>query len=171
MPKKIHNNVEGFRMLDGSEVVEDVTSVTLPTVEHPTTEVHAAGMGGKVNIPNTYQVEAMSYSIAHNNGLNSERLAEPRRHEQELRIARQVYDVAGALIGLQSVKCRFVGLHVKTDKGSVEMGNPMGSTEEYSCLRYEEEVDGVIRLLVDIMANKQTHNGVESTQDINAILD
>ena len=171
MPKKVYNNVESYKMFDGADTVEDVTSVSLPTIEHPTTEIKAAGMAGDIDMPNLLHINSMSYSIAHNNGLNSHLLPLPRRHEQELRIARQVYDVNGAEIGYESVKCRFVGVHVKTEKGSVESGNPMGSTEDYSCLRYEEEVNGTVRMLVDIMANKIVFNGVDYTNDINQFLE
>lgn len=51
-------------MLDGGSVCEDVTSITLPTVEHPTTTISASGMAMDVDMPNTTHLNAMELSIA-----------------------------------------------------------------------------------------------------------
>ncbi len=34
MPSKVYNNVEGHRVIDNGRIAEDVTSVSLPTIEH-----------------------------------------------------------------------------------------------------------------------------------------
>ena len=70
MPQRVYNNVEDHRLLDGKSVVEDVTKVGLPTIKHPTTTISAAGMVMDVDMPNVTHIEAMDYSIYHNNGTN-----------------------------------------------------------------------------------------------------
>lgn len=51
MPQKVYNNVEGHRLIDNSRVAEDVTSVGLPTITHPTTTISASGMAMDVDMP------------------------------------------------------------------------------------------------------------------------
>ena len=80
MPKEIHCNVEDHRLLDAGEVVEDVTTFTPPTIEHPTQTVKSAGMVMDVDVPNIYHFNAMEFSIAHNNGVNCNRLQYPGIH-------------------------------------------------------------------------------------------
>ena len=53
MPQKVYNNVEGHRVIDNERVAEDVTSIALPTIEHPTVTISAAGMAMDVDMPNT----------------------------------------------------------------------------------------------------------------------
>ena len=37
MLRKVYNNVEGHRVLDGGQVCEDITSISLPTLSNTTT--------------------------------------------------------------------------------------------------------------------------------------
>ena len=94
MPKKVYNNVEDHRLIDNGRTVEDVTSVTLPTVEHPTVDIDAAGLAGVVSMPNSVKVNSMEFSVAHNNGVNCERLGDSGKHTIEFRLVRQRYNVA-----------------------------------------------------------------------------
>jgi len=171
MLQKVHTNVVGHRLIDNGQVVEDVTSVTLPNIEHPTTEISGiSGMAVDVEMPNAAHLNAMEFSVAHNNGMNCRYLATPGKHTMEVRIARQNYNVAQADMEYQSVKYRVTGVHKSTEKGTVETNNPLGSTEKYSVLRYEEEVDGEIVTLIDAMAGIIRYNGVSYTDQIDAML-
>ena len=78
MPSKVYNNVEGHRVIDNNKVCEDVTSVTLPTITHPTNTIKASGMVMDVDMPNTTHLDAMEFSISHNNGVNCNLLGNPR---------------------------------------------------------------------------------------------
>lgn len=170
MPSKVYNNVEGHRALDNGKVCEDVTSITLPTISHPTDTISASGMAMDVDMPNTTHLEAAEFAIAHNNGVNCNELANPGKHNLEVRVVRQQYDVAKAEIEHKSVKYRVTGVHKSSEKGTVENGNPLGSTEKYSVLRYEEIIDGVTTVLVDAMQGTITFNGVSFTDPVENLL-
>ena len=170
MPKKVYNNVVDHRVIDTNKVVEDVTSVSVPTLEHPTTTVASAGMAMDVDIPNMAHLNAMEFSISHNNGVNCRYLANPGKHNLETRVARQRYNVAQGENEYESVKFRIIGLHKSTEKGTVENNNPYGSTEKYSVLRYEEEVDGVIVTLIDAMSGIIKYNGKDYTSPVENLL-
>lgn len=170
MPSKVYNNVEDHRLLDGSVVVEDVTKVGLPTIKHTTTTISAAGMAMDVDMPNTTHIDAMDYTITHNNGANCQRLATPGKHTHEFRTVRQRYNVAKGDIEHESVKYRLIGVHVETQKGDIETGSPYGSTDRYSCLRYEEEVNGTVTTIIDAMAGVIKYNGKTFTDAVQNLL-
>ncbi|MGI6234436.1 MAG: phage major tail tube protein [Christensenellales bacterium] len=170
MPQKVYNNVEGHRLLDNGRVAEDVTSIALPTIKHPTTTIDAAGMAMAVDMPNTTRLDAMECAISHNNGVNCQYLAMPGKHQIEVRVVRQRYNVAKGEIEHESVKFRITGVHKETDKGNIEMGNPYGSTDKYSVLRFEEEVAGKVVTIVDAMAGILRFNGRDYTNVVENLL-
>ncbi|MDO4620035.1 MAG: phage major tail tube protein [Lachnospiraceae bacterium] len=170
MPSKVYNNVEDHRLLDGNTQIEDVTKVGLPTIKHTTTTIDASGMAMSVDMPNTTHIDAMDYSITHNNGVNCEILANPGKHTQEFRTVRQRYNVAKGEIEHESVKYRLTGVHVETQKGDIETGSPFGSTDKYSCLRYEEIVNGKTTILIDATAGIIKYNGKSFTDAVQNML-
>jgi phage tail tube protein FII len=170
MPSKVYNNVEDHRLLDNGTVCEDVTKVGLPTLEHPTDEIKASGMVMDIDMPNTTHLNASDFTIYHNNGVNCKMLANPGKHTIEFRTVRQKYDVPTGTIGHESVKYRVIGVHRSTEKGDIETGSPYGSTEKYSLLRYEEEVNGEITTLVDAMAGVLKFNGVDYNSEVQSML-
>ena len=170
MRKRVYNNVEDHRLLDGNNVVEDVEKVGLPTLKNDTTTISAAGMAMDVDMPNTTHYSAMDYTITHNNGVNCDLLGTPGKHVHEFRVVRQRYNVAGGAIEHESVKYRLVGAHVETQKGDIETGSPYGSTDKYSCLRYEEEVDGVLVTIIDAMAGVIKYKGKTYSDEVQNML-
>ena len=170
MPNKVYNNVEGHRLIDNGRTVEDVTKISLPEVKHPTTTISAAGMAMDVDMPNTTHLEAMEFSVVHNNGVNCKHLADPGKHLIEVRTVRQRYNVAKGEIEHESVKYRITGVHASTNKGDLEIGSPYGSTDKYSVLRYEEEIDGKIVTIADATAGLIRYNGVDCTSVVENML-
>lgn len=171
MPNFVRLNVEDHRLLDGLKMVEDVTTVGLPTIEHPTSSVKAAGMVMDVDIPNMYHFNAMEFEVSHNNGTNCALLAQPGNHSLEFRVARDIYDSNAGETDLELVKVRVRGAHKSTEKGDIETGNPYGSTEKYSVLRYEEEIRGVVTTLIDSMAGIIRINGKDYSSKLKSLLE
>lgn len=169
--KYVRCNVEDHRIFDNGRKCEDVTTFQLPTIEHPVTEVKASGMVMDVDVPNKYHFNKMEFGVSHNNGTNCSHLGDPGQHQIEGRIARQVYVTAQGEIELELVKVRVLGLHVSTEKGSIEQNNPYGSTDKYSIIRYEEEVDGEIITLIDSTAGIIRYNGVDYSNDLDSLLE
>lgn len=159
MARKVLNNIAGMRVLwDGMEV-EDVTRITLPNLEHATTEIAANGMIADVEIPDMTHFKAMTLSIAHNNGVNCDKLSTPKKHRIEIRTARQKYDIPEAEIGHEPDRYRATVLHKTTTKGDLEKSNPYGSTDEFAVVRYEEIIDGKTVVLLDAMTGQVIING------------
>jgi len=171
MPKKIKINVEDHRLIDNGETCEDITQVVLPSFEHPTTAVeNVSGMAMNIDVPNPSRFNAAELSVAHNNGVNCEKLDAPGNHSIEFRMARQMFDSSRTDIRHESVKYRVTCLFKSVEKGTIENGNPWGSTVKYSVIRYEEIVDGKQTFLVDATGNKLIVNGRSYTDDISSLL-
>lgn len=168
--KKIYNNVVDKRLIDNGRIVEDVQAVSPPDIVHPTTTIKGSGMIGEIDMPDITRVNAMEFSVAHNNGVNCRHLLQPGKHSLELRVARQAYETAEAEIELVSVKMRVVGIHKETSQGDIDSGNPQGKTEKYSVLRYEEEIEGEVVTLIDVAANIYKVNGVDYGSQVESIL-
>jgi len=170
MPTKVYNNVVEHRLIDNGKVVEDVTSVGVPTLEFQTTPISVSGMVMDVDMPDTTHLKAMEFTVSHNNGTNCRYLSNPGKHSLETRVARQRYNVTKGENEYESVKFRITGLHKSTEKGTIEKGNPYGSTEKYSVLRYEEEIAGVVVTLIDATAGIIRWNGKDYTSPVESLL-
>lgn len=171
MPKNVRCNVEDQRVLDGKTKCEDITKVGLPTLEHPTTEVKSSGLIMDIDMPDIYRFKAMELAIYHNNGNGCRKLARPGTHNIECRAARQNYKTKDGIIDLEVVKVRCKCVHKSTEKGEVEAGNPYGSTEKYSIIRYEEEVGGEVWQLIDSTTGQIIIDGVDYSSSIPNLLD
>ena len=168
--KSMKINVVDHLLIDNGYEVEDVTSVTLPSFEHPTTTIETSGLAMAMDVPDMTRFNAAEYSVAHNNGVNSQYLAEPGLHTDEFRTVRQKYTTSKTKIEYESVKYRLTGMHKGTDKGTIETGNPWGSTDNFALVRYEEIVDGVQRMLIDGPNNIMKINGKDYAGDVQKLL-
>ena len=68
------------------------------------------------------------------------------------------------------MKFRMTGVLKNVEDGTVETGNPFGSTNKYSVLRYEKEINGEIVTLIDAMAGIIKINGVNYTDAVESML-
>lgn len=171
MNKQVHNKVVDSRIFDGSTLVEDVTSVDTPDIEFVNDEIDIPGATSKLNIISPYQVGAMTLTVNHNNGNGCDSLNTPETHKLEMRVARQVITTATGETSYESFKIRAWGTPMSVSRGSVERGNPMGSSVKFSLMRYEEERMGKTTILIDALAGKLEINGKDYASQINRMLD
>ncbi len=171
MPKRVYCNVEDHRLYTNGVQCEDITSVTLPTIEHTTTEIKAAGMMMELDMPNTTRLKAMEFAVSHNNGENCNLLSSSEKQVLEFRLVRQRYDTAQAVIGHENVKYRVTGIFKKREEGTAETDNPLGYTDTFSVIRYEELIGGKEILVADAMAGLIRKNGVDVTDVVQQMLD
>lgn len=174
MAQKVYVNVADHKLKDkvgGKNCeVEDITSVVLPTVSHPTIAVDSAGMAGSIDMPNQSKLEAMEFTINHNNGTNCPKLLTPGLHKFDFRLARHRYNVGKADLGVEGVRYEITAVHKSTEHGTVEAGNPLGSTERYSVTRFVRYIDDKEDTVADIMNGLIKLNGKDCVSAVKAIL-
>ena len=168
--KAIKINVLDHRLINNTHNTEDVTSVVLPTLEHPTTTIETNGIAMAMDVPDMTRFNAAEFSVAHNNGNNCEYLATPGLHTMEFRTVRQKYTTSKTKIEYEQVKYRLKGMHKSTEKGTIETGNPWGSTDKYSLTLYEEIVNGKQTMLIDGPNNIVRINGKDYADDVSRLL-
>ncbi len=171
MQQQIWNITEDQRFLDNNEVIEDVQTAELPTIEHPSTELGGAGMAGKIDMPDQSQVNAMSVTLNHNNGRNGHLLRRPGMHHLEFRASMQVMDIEKSSVEQKMDKFRIDCMHKSGSVGTSEKSNPRSSTETYSIVRYEHERDGVLIDQIDIPKGKMIIGGVDVSSNRQSLLD
>jgi phage tail tube protein FII len=170
MASKVFNNIAGLRVLLDGQELEDVIKVTLPDIEHTTTDISSAGMVADVKMPDMTHFAAMEVQVQHNNGRNCNLLAAPGKHTLEVRTARQVYDIAKADISHVPDRYRMIVTPTKASKGDIEKSNPYGTTNTLSVLRYEEVLNSKTVTLIDAMAGVVSVNGKEYSSEIDNLL-
>ena len=171
MPKKVYCNVEDHRLYTNGTLCEDITSVSLPTIEHTTTTIKVAGVPVELEIPNITRVKAMEFGVSHNNGENCNLLINSDKQTLEFRLVRQRYETVEGVVGHASVKYRITGIFQKREEGTAETDNPLGYTDTFSVLRYQELVDGKEILLIDAMTGTIRKNGIDVTDIVQQLLD
>lgn len=168
--KAMKINVVDHLLINNNKETEDITSVVLPVLEHPTTPIDTNGLALAMDVPDMTRFNAAEFSVAHNNGTNCQYLATPGTHNIEFRVARQKYTTSKTKIEYEQVKYRLTGLHKSTEKGTVETGNPLGSTDKFSLVRYEEIVAGKQTMLIDGPNNIVKINGKDYADDVKKLL-
>lgn len=170
MPKKVFNKIVGQKLVDGAVEIEDVTGVTLPDIEYSTDEFDVSGLVGALEVSDPTHINAMTFSVKHNNGLNCQTLSTPIQHNFEFRLAQQALNVGLGTTEYKSVKYRVSGYPKKISDGEAERGNPLGSTVDYTVNRYEKEVDGKIVTQIDILAGIVKINGRDFSSQVANLL-
>lgn len=168
--KAIKINVVDHLLINDGKETEDITSVVLPSLEHPTTTIESNGIAMAMDVPDMTRFSASEFSVAHNNGTNCQYLGTPGVHNIEFRAVREKYTTSKTKIEHELVKYRLAGMHKSTEKGTIENGNPWGSTDKFSLTRYEEIVDGKQTMLVDGPNNIVKINGKDYADDIQKLL-
>ena len=168
--KAMKINVVDHLLKDGNRECEDVTSVALPVFEHPTTSIDTNGIALAMDVPDMTRFNAAEYTINHNNGTNCEYLSTPGLHNQEFRTVRQKYTTSKTKIEYESVKYRLTGMFKSREEGTIETGNPWGSVEKYSLVRFEEIVNGKQTRLIDGPNNIVKINGKDYADDVQRLL-
>lgn len=169
--EKIYGNVVDYRVYDDGKVCEGVTTVTLPDINHIISQISDAGMVMDVDYPDPTRFESMEYAVNHNNGVGCNRLCNPGRHEIETRVARNVYKTTEGNGDFEGMKVRIVGLHKGRTGGTIEAKNPYGSTDKYSVIRYEVEINGEVVILIDSSTGKVRINGQSQTDKVKSLIE
>lgn len=150
--KTIQGAIGAMKILARGEDIANATSITIPDIERPTTEIKGAGVMGSWNMPISGQVSPMSVSLTVRAAGADKKTLAAEEVDLELRFATDCRASDGSLF-TSGTKIFFKGYLTKIGGGKGEVGSTRDETFDYSVVRYREIVDGEETLLVDQIAN------------------
>ena len=150
------------------EIYEDsvnllgVAKVRLPSIAYPCVNITGAGMMGEMEVPLWGMVSAMTLSIdwltPHGDAV---RLMTPEKHQLEMRVAEEYWNVEQAEVGLWADKYVVIVRPKSASPGTVA---PMGSADtsgEYAVYYFAAYRDGKQLWEVDKRSMKCVIDGVD----------
>ena len=159
------------------EVYEDavnmlgIAKVTLPDITFKCVTISGAGMMGDLEVPLIGMMENMVTTI---NFLSvtdaATTLMAPRKHQLDLRIAEEYWDVEEAEVGLWADKYVMIAMPKGVKPGSVAPATAADTSGEYDVYYYAAYKDGTMLWEIDKRNMKCTIGGVDYTAAIRAAL-
>lgn len=139
-----------------------VAKVQLPSIAYPCVTISGAGMMGEMEIPLYGMVNAMTLTInwltPHGDAV---RLMSPEKHQLDMRVAEEYWDVEQAEVGLWADKYVVIVRPKNASPGTVA---PMGNADtsgEYAVYYFAAYRDGKQLWEVDKRSMKCVINGVD----------
>ena len=168
MSKVVEGAVGAMRVTANGTESRNVTSITLPDVEIPTTEVSGAGIMGTLNLPNAGQVNAMTLSVSARSFGADFPAFFADTVELEIVFAANCRDREGKLYPA-GTRFYATGWPTKSTRGKGEVGSAREESIDYALSRWRELWDGRETLLVDQGAGEFKVGGVDRMAAIRSI--
>lgn len=137
-----------FRVYEDSVNEVGMANVTLPDITNISVEIMGSGMMGKVSVPIMGMIENMTMGfkfLSHTDPKTFALFLEQRKHQIELRVAEEYWDVEDADIGMWPNKYVLIARPKSMKSGTVAAASASDSTGEldvymYSAYRKGEEL-------------------------------
>lgn len=160
-----------FAVYEDSVEYEGMANATLPDLSSLTQSISGAGISGNIEVPVIGQYEAMTLGLAFRTPTKQAiKLAEPRRHQIDLRAAIQDEDPVAGQIVVRNVKHIFVVIPKNTTGGTLSPANPTDGSGEYAVRYWAQYIDGEKILEIDPLNNICVINGTDYLADVRKAL-
>lgn len=145
--------------------------VTLPEITQISEEVKGAGIAGTFDGTFVGHLEAMSLTLNFRSvTTDAIKLAEPRKHQLDLRAAQQSWDNSTGRYVQQAVKHVLVVSPKKFAPGKLAPASSAEASGEYPVTYYATYIDGKKVLEIDILNFIYYVNGVDYLEDVRKAL-
>lgn len=151
---------------NGTDLVAEDVTVTLPEVEFQTSELKAQGTLN-LPVPLTNALEASVTKVGQDKGFFS--LLGLESKQIEYRFVRESISPDGS-ISTQGCKAFLTGIPTNIPGGSIEVGSNFEGEIKFAVTRYQLFVDGVERILIDKLQNICKINGTDYAKSIRSLL-
>ena len=164
-------SVINFAVYEDSTEFVGLAKVTLPDLTALTQSISGAGIAGNIESVQLGHFEAMTLGLSFRNTTKQViRLAEPRRHNIDLRIAQQDENTVKGAVETRSVKHVFVVIPKSTKGGTVAPASPTDGSGEYTVRYWANYIDGQKVMEIDPMNFICYINGVDYLADVRKAL-
>lgn len=149
---KIENGVTNFAVYEDATEYYGMAEVTLPEITQISEEVKGAGIAGTFDGTFVGHLEAMSLTLNFRSvTTDAIKLAEPRKHQLDLRAAQQSWDNSTGRYVQQAVKHVLVVNPKKFAPGKLAPASSAEASGEYPVTYYATYIDGKKVLEIDIL--------------------
>lgn len=140
----------GFSLFEDSVEFMGIVEANLPELVNIMQSVEGAGINGKYESPILGQIEPMTLSLSFRSATASAiKLAEPRRHNIDLRAAVQQQDPTKGIIKVAKATHSLVVVPKKLSIGKLATATTSGANGEYSVMYYAYYIDGLKMMEID----------------------
>lgn len=168
---KVENGVTNFAVYEDATEYYGMAEVTLPEITQISEEVKGAGIAGTFDGTFVGHLEAMSLTLNFRSvTTDAIKLAEPRKHQLDLRAAQQSWDNSTGRYVQQAVKHVLVVNPKKFAPGKLAPASSAEASGEYPVTYYATYIDGEKVLEIDILNFIYYVNGVDYLEDVRKAL-
>lgn len=160
-------SVINFAVYEDSVEYVGMAGATLPNLAAIVQTLSGAGIAGNVEVPVLGHYDVMSLTLNFRTTTeHSVRLSEPRRHNIDLRMAKQIEDTVAGEVKVQSIKHVLVVVPKTDTGGTVAPAAPTNGSGEYSVRYWATYIDGAKVREIDPLNFICEVNGVDYLADV-----
>ncbi len=165
------NGVINFKVYENATDFIGIAEVTLPEIAQKTEEIVGAGLSGAISAPFIGQVEAMTTTMNFRTLTKSAiRLAEPGKHQLDLRAAQQYTDNSTGKVGIDKIKHVVIVQPVKINPGKLAPASTTDTTVELATTYIATYINGDKVLEIDPINNIYFVNGNDYLEEVRKAL-
>lgn len=164
-------SVINFAVYEDSKEYVGMAKVTLPDLTALTQSISGAGIAGNVEAVILGHFDAMTLGLSFRTTTRQViKLAEPRIHDIDLRIAQQDENTVRGTLDVQRVKHVFRVIPKSTKGGTIAPASPTDGSGEYAVRYWATYIDGKKVLEIDQLNYKCYLNGVDYLEPVRKAL-
>lgn len=164
-------SIINFAIYEDKKEYLGLAKATLPDLTSLTQSISGAGIAGNVEAVILGHFEAMNLTLNFRTFTAQQvKLAEPRRHYIDLRVAQQEEDTTKATLEVNKVKHVMVVLPKSTKAGSVAPASQSDGSGEYAVHYWATYIDGEKVLEIDPINYICIINGTDYLADVRSAL-
>lgn len=165
--KTIQYRLKATNTSGALENIDDTANVTLPSIEKMTDTQSGSGIMGEIDMPTFAQIGSLVFTISNRADTPQySMLSRPGEIKFELVWVIDLFDTAGAKIGIQQHKMFMSGVNKTYSMGNVEVNAGADGSSEFEIYYLRKIIDGKEVLLIDKYNFKYVVHGVDYTSNI-----
>ncbi len=162
-----------FRVYEDSVNEVGVATVTLPDITNKAVTITGSGIMGDISVPIISMIENMTMSmkfLSHTDPKTFAMFLEQRKHQIEIRVAEEFWDIEDAEVGMWPNKYVFIARPKSMKSGTIATATASDSSGEFDVYVYAAYRDGVELWYIDKRNMTFWVNGKDYMADVRSAL-
>ena len=162
-----------FRVYEDSVNEVGMANVTLPEITNMAVTIMGSGMMGNVSVPIMGMIENMTMSmkfLSHTDPKTFAMFLEQRKHQIEIRVAEEFWEIEEAEVGVWPNKYVFIARPKSMKSGAIATATASDSSGEFDVYVYAAYRDGVELWYIDKRSMTFRVNGKDYMAEVRSAL-